>query len=225
MPEPEVQTRHQKQLAVMRGWLEGRRYYVALDALELVRQLEQGTRKDGLTPKFHHQLSVTRLLSTLVPHLQHPEETLAAAFLHDVIEDHGRVWTREELETRFGKVVADAVWRLSKKSHGLVKDYERYFADMAECPIASIVKLADRAHNLQTMPGVFTIEKQRAYLAEVNQWFFPMIRQARRRFPRQYPAYENLKILLRCQCGLIQIMVTSVEGSPAQDGPGAGKPQ
>jgi len=199
----EVEARHVKQLAVMRGWLEGRGYFLAADALELVRSMEQGLRKDGQTPKFHHQLSIARLVSTL-SHVLHTELTIAACFLHDLLEDHGDRWTREMIEARFGRTLADAVWRLSKKSNGMVKSYENYFAEMTACPIASIVKLADRAHNLQTMPGVFTLEKQQQYLVEVETWFYPMIRQARRNFPHQYPAYENLKILLRSQCRLIQ---------------------
>jgi (p)ppGpp synthase/HD superfamily hydrolase len=202
----DIETRHIKQLAVMRGWLDGRGYFKAADALEFVRQMEQGTRKDGQTPKFHHQLSIARLITTLVPHLTYPEETITAAFLHDVLEDHSDVVTREYLESRFGKLVADAVWKLSKKIGGLSKSYDLYFAEMATCPIASLVKLADRAHNVQTMVGVFTIEKQKSYLKEVDNYFFPMCKTARRSFPRQYGAYENLKILLRCQSGLIRHM-------------------
>lgn len=203
---PEVVQRHVKQLAVMRGWLNGKGYYKAADALEFVRGLEHGTRKDGVTPKFHHQLSIARLVSTLEPHLALPEETITAAFLHDVLEDHYDIVSREMLESRFGKAVADAVWRLSKKVGGLTKTYDTYFAEMATCPIASIVKLADRAHNVQTMVGVFTVEKQKKYVAEVDAYFFPMCRMARRAFPRQYGAYENLKILLRCQTALIRHM-------------------
>lgn len=199
----EIEDRHKKQLSTMRGWLEGKGYYKAAEALELVRKLEQGFRKDGQTPLFHHQLSVARLITTLVPHLEYPEETITAAFLHDLLEDHGDIWTQAKVEAKFGALVASAVWCLSKKSNGLTKTYDLYFAEMARCPIASIVKLADRAHNLQTMPGVFTLEKQVTYLAEVEKWFYPMIRDARHEYPRQYPAYENLKLFLRCQCRLI----------------------
>lgn len=69
-----MKERHTKQLAVMRGWLEGRSFFSAARAMELVRNMEQGTRKDGKTPKFHHQLSVARLLATLLPHF--PYENL-----------------------------------------------------------------------------------------------------------------------------------------------------
>lgn len=199
MPSSDIQARHLKQLAVMRGFLEGRQFYMAAEALELVRGTEQGTRKDQVTPKLHHQLSVGRLVTTLLPHLLHPEETLAAAFLHDLLEDHGDQWTQEQIAGRFGSVTANAVWALSKKSDGLTKSPEMYYGRLAECPIGSVVKLADRAHNIQTMHGVFDAAKQRAYIGEVDQFYFPMIRAARRRFPRQYGAYENIKILLRCQ--------------------------
>lgn len=203
----EIENRYRKQLSVMRGWLEGRRYFKAFDAMELARSLESGTRKDGITPKFHHQLSVTRLVTTLAPHLLYPEETIAAAFLHDTVEDHGDQINVDVLRDRFGPDISKAVWTLSKKTYGLSKTYEVYFQGLAECPIGSIVKLADRAHNIQTMPGVFSPEKQRAYLDELNQWFFPMVKTARRRYPQQYGAYENLKILLRCQMSLIEQML------------------
>ena len=200
----EVEVRHKKQLSTMRGYLEGKGFFQAARALEIVRSLEKGNRKDGKTPKLHHQLSVTRLITTLLPHLQYPEETITVAFLHDVIEDHSEVWDQAKLEKEFGSLVAQAVWSLSKKTTGLTKSYDSYFEGMSNCPIASVVKLADRAHNIQTMVGVFSLSKQVSYLEEVGTWFFPMIRTARRQFPSQYPAYENLKILLRCQCHLIQ---------------------
>jgi len=199
-----IQERHKKQLAVMRGWLEGRGYYTAAKALEVVRRTAEGLRKDGVTPAFHHQLSVARLVTTLTPHLMYPEETVASAFLHDLLEDHGDEWTREMLEAEFGKLIADAVWCLSKKSNGMSKSHELYYGELAKCPIGSVVKCADRAHNLQTMQGVFSKAKQLEYLKEVDEYFYPMIRAARRNFPRQYSALENLKIILRCQHRLIQ---------------------
>ena len=195
---------HRKHLAVMRGWLDGRRYYQAAEALEWSRRLEQGTRKDGETPRFDHQLSIARLILTLEPHLLYPEETMTVCFLHDEIEDHGDVASRQEIERRFAGRVAEATWRMSKKGRGFTKTLELYFAELAEDPIASVVKPADRIHNVQTMPGVFSPAKQQTYLQEVDEWFFPLIKNARRNFPRQFPAYENLRIILRCQYDLLK---------------------
>lgn len=206
--DPTVAERHRKQLAVMRGYLEGRRYWKAMEALQIVRDLSDGVRKDGVTPKFHHQLSVTRLLTTLEPFFIYPEETIAAGLLHDEMEDNGDKCTRESLEAQFGKRIADAVWTLSKKSNGMVKSSESYYKALGKCPIASLVKLADRNHNIQTMEGVFSKEKQLAYIGEVETYFYPMIKEARHAFPSQYGAYENLKITLRCQCRLIRYFQT-----------------
>jgi len=91
---------------------------------------------------------------------------------------------------------------------------------LSQCPIASLVKIADRAHNLQTMQGVFTPEKQQAYCKEVGTWFFPLIRKARRNFPRQYGAYENIKILLRCQVAFVEALHQVCEGSESDLGYG-----
>ena len=215
--ESDVLERHRKQLAVMRGWLEGKQFFLAAEALETVRNLELGFRKDGRTPKFHHQLSVARLVSTLTPHLLYPEEAVAVAFLHDILEDHGDIWNHQALSAKFGQRVADAVWRLTKKSQGLTKSQDSYFTEMAQCPIASIVKLADRSHNLQTMQGVFDLRKQEEYAREVEELFYPMIKTARRSYPKQYGAYENLKILMRCQVRLIEqnLQVERLRQTPA----------
>lgn len=199
-----VGERHRKQLSAMRAYLHGRRYWKAMEALQIVMDISEGYRKDSITPKFHHQLSVTRLLTTLESSFIYPEDTLVAAFLHDHLEDHGDICTREMIETQFGKRVADAVWTLSKKSNGMSKTNESYYTAIGKCPVSSLVKLSDRAHNIITMDGVFTPEKQLAYIGEVEEWYFPMIKEARHAFPQQYGCYENLKIILRVQLKLIR---------------------
>ena len=199
----DIEDEHKRHLIAMRGMLQGLGYFVALDALELIRLLESGFRKDGKTPRFDHQLSIARILCTLLPHLLYPEEVIACCFLHDLLEDHPE-WTFELLEARFGRRIANAVWALSKKSNGMVKTPERYYGDLANCPIASLVKVGDRIHNQLTMKGVFTPEKQQAYLKETEEHIFPMIRTARRQFPKQFPAYENLKYFLRVEEALLK---------------------
>lgn len=202
----EIQLRHQKQLAVMRGFLEGKEWYSALKAMEIVRNLEVGTRKDGQTPKFQHQLAIVRLLTTLYPHYIFPEETITAGFLHDILEDHSSSFSQHDLELEFSPLVAEAVEALTKKSPGRTKTKEFYFQEISNNPIASIGKCVDRAHNLQTMQGVFSPQKQLDYVQEVEDYFFPMIRYARRKYPQQYQAYENLRIILRNQTHLIKLL-------------------
>jgi hypothetical protein len=63
--------------------------------------------------------------------------------------------------------------------------------------------------------GVFTPAKQALYIQEVEEHYYPMIKKARRAFGSQRPAYENLKIMLRSQCHLIEATLeASAEPSP-----------
>ena len=139
MPDkPPVSERHVKQLAKLERALHLRGWALALDALDLARELEAGKlRKDGKTPKFHHHVSVARLVYTLAPHLQFPERTVAAAFLHDLLEDHGDI-IHADLDDRFGTTLANDVELLTKKTMGLAKTYEVYFEGMATSPVASV---------------------------------------------------------------------------------------
>lgn len=205
-PPHEIQARHQKHLVYVRGWLNERGYFNALRALELIIEIEVGFRKDEVTPKAHHQISVTRLVMLLAHCYRNPELYIIVALLHDLYEDHGIRFPLEVIREMFGDEVAYHVEKLSKKGPGFSKDYENYFKSLAEDEVGSVVKPADRIHNLQSMVGVFSPEKQIEYAEEVEQWFFPLLRDARHRFPHLGDAYETLKMMLRSQVELIYII-------------------
>jgi (p)ppGpp synthase/HD superfamily hydrolase len=199
-------SRYHKLRLHLRGWLQGRaeendEFYIPLRALDFAEQYHTGVRKNGVTPEFQHQLEIALYLSTLVRSLDSPAQTIAAAILHDVMEDYDV--PAETIQAEFGMVVYDAVWALTKKYQGQTKDIKAYFAAIALNAIASAVKGADRVNNLQSMLGVFTIEKQRSYAQEVRDYFLPMLKLARRRFPSQQPVYENIKLMLVSQLEML----------------------
>lgn len=193
---------HQKAFISIRYFLIGAKMYLALDALEFASKFHTGTRKDGTTPEFSHQIMIAQYVRTLINHLTYPEETLAAIFLHDTPEDAdvGHL----EIQSRFGEVVGKPVQLLTKKHRGTKKPIDVYYQDIATNEISSIAKGGDRIHNIQSMIGVFSPEKQREYIAETTQHVLPMLKEARRRFPRQEPAYENEKFVLKSQIALTQ---------------------
>lgn len=191
-----------KSRVAIRYWLLGRGYLRSVQAMDLAAHYHVGFRKDLVTPEFSHPVAVVNYLRTLEPSLRHPDATFAAGFLHDVPEDHGL--SLHAIEAEFGPEIREAVWRLTKVFQGDVKVSTHYFDAIAQDPIASIVKGADRVHNQQTMPGVFTAAKQREYIAESLSHIIPMIKVARRHFPDQEPAYENIKHLLRSQIALLE---------------------
>lgn len=194
-----------KRKIALRYWLLGKEYFLASKALDYGAKHHKGKRKDGVTPEFDHQVWIAHFVRSLLPNLLHKEETLATVFLHDVPEDFGVAY--EEIEKLSGPLVSAAVRKLTKKWRGETYDKKALFEAMATCPIASIVKAADRVHNLKTMVGVFTVEKQKAYIAETYDYFFPMIKAARRNFPEQELAYENLKHMLLTQVETIEAML------------------
>lgn len=194
-------TQFEKLEISLRYFLLGREYYDAARALEFAKQYHTGVRKDGVTPEIQHQIEIVHFLRTLLPSFIHPQEVLIAGFLHDTCEDYPEV-TSDIIEKNFGRRVAHSVGLLDKNG----KEPSYYFEQIGNDEIASIVKGADRIHNLQSMIGVFTSEKQIRYVLEVNQHFLPMLKRARRKFPQQEAAYENIKHLLNSQLELISAL-------------------
>lgn len=216
---------HKKRLLVLRHLFVGAAFYEALSALEFASQHHIGMRKDGVTPEFDHQVQIALHAFTL-PDLIHREATMATIMLHDVSEDYDvsppeikKLFRSHE----FGGMVSDAVLLVTKKFRGkscfevedsgllegrraddLLPTETEFFARMALNPIASIAKLCDRVHNLQSMVGVFSKEKQADYVDDVERQFLPMLKIAKRRHPRQTLAYENLKWTLTSQVDLIK---------------------
>lgn len=186
-------------------------YLRALDALEYAASLHVGLRKDGVTPAFQHQLEIAQYIRSISRYLRYPAQTLAATFLHDVAEDFNIGF--EELAQRFGPEIAGAVALLTKKHRGLKIPPEEYFRKMAACAIASVIKGADRINNLQSMLGVFSLQKQKAYCAEVEVYFLPMLKAARREFMDQEPVYENLKLMMRSQLELLRATHQALEAA------------
>ena len=199
--------RYQRLFIAMRYWLLGisqneKEYLVALRALEYAKNIHIGFRKDGKTPEFQHQIEIAHYLRTIYQGLKYPGATLAVAFLHDVPEDYDISY--EEIEDLFGRQVREAVELLTKKYKGEKKTLEVYFESMARCPIASIVKGADRINNHQTMHPVFSLEKQKSYMLETKEFIMPMLKKARHIHVEQESIYENIKFSLSSQMVLIE---------------------
>ncbi len=184
----------------IRYWLYGKEYYKSLEAMNFAARYHTGIRKDKITPEFHHQISIASYLRTL-PSLKFQEEVLAVAFLHDVVEDYDV--PLKTIEVEFGEQIATAVKLLTKTD----KHMDIYFNNISSCPIASIVKGADRIHNVQTMVDVFTFEKQTRYIQECTTLILPMLKSARYNFASQEPAYENIKMVLESQIELINKII------------------
>lgn len=197
--------RFAKQRIALRYWLAGAECFTALEAFEFAAEYHRGSRKDGRTPEFAHQVAIASHVRTLLPHLDHPEATLCVALLHDVREDYDV--PDSAIRNRFGEVVAAGTDALTKTFMGRDREPDSVFAAIAADPCASVVKAADRVNNQLTALGVFSSAKLQSYIDETVQRFFPMLRDARRAHPSQEAAYENLKLVLEAQVEALSAVV------------------
>lgn len=126
-------------------------------------------------PYITHPLEVARLLTTI----QADPATLAAALLHDVLED--TPVTVEDLRAHFGATIAALVegvtnlHRLDFTSNQeeQARNLRKMFLAMAEDIRVLILKLADRLHNLLTLDPL-PPERQRAIAQETLHIYAPL---------------------------------------------------
>ncbi|HKQ50440.1 MAG TPA: HD domain-containing protein [Phycisphaerae bacterium] len=91
---------------------------------------------------------------------------LAAAYLHDVLEDTDI--SRETLHREFGQIVTGLVDELTNKHPSKTPFHQKHAALLSKAPCmsdsAKVIKLADRLHNLTEMGSAWPFEKQNRYL-------------------------------------------------------------
>ena len=121
-----------------------------------------------------HPLAVANILSEM--HMD--EQSIAAAVLHDVLEDTGT--TKSDLVSEFGGEVAhivDGVSKLGKmfRTHeqAQAENFQKMAIAMANDLRVILVKLADRLHNMRTI-GVMPLDKRRRISRETLDFYAPI---------------------------------------------------
>jgi|LSQX01.1.fsa_nt_gb GTP pyrophosphokinase len=147
------------------------------EAYEMAKKYHEGQMRKSGEDYIHHLLEVGYILAKL----QAGPATIAAGFLHDVVEDTDA--TFEEVQSKFGEDVSKIVESLTKiqrmkLSHRDYEDFEaedhrKIFLGMAKDVRVIIIKLADRLHNMRTLSSLPN-NRQIALSRETLEVFVPI---------------------------------------------------
>jgi GTP diphosphokinase / guanosine-3',5'-bis(diphosphate) 3'-diphosphatase len=147
------------------------------DALTFSYQHHLGYFRKSGEPYFNHPMAVAEILIRDFK-LNNPE-LLAAAFLHDLVEDVPTV-TLLDIETNFGKTVAELVdgctkLSLQKFDRATQSDltHSKIFVSASRHLGVLLIKLADRLHNMRTLASL-PVSKRRRIAQETLKIYAPL---------------------------------------------------
>lgn len=148
---------------------------LVIRAFDFARKAHEGQFRDSGEPFYIHPLEVAKILVDL----ELDETFIAAALLHDVVED--TAVTLEEIAAEFGEEITqlvNGVTKLSKinfksKEEHQAENLRKMFLAMAKDIRVILIKLADRLHNMRTLRYT-TPEKQKRKAEETLEIYAPL---------------------------------------------------
>ena len=166
----------------LRGLLAKLKHYLPPEQLDVIRRAYEfgakahlGQMRKSGERYISHPVAVASILADL--HLDY--ESIAAAILHDVIEDTGI--DKATLSEEFGNEIAELVDGVSKldqiqfksKAEAKAESLRKMMLAMAQDIRVILLKLADRLHNMRTL-GSMPAEKRRRIARETLEIYAPI---------------------------------------------------
>ena len=146
-----------------------------MSAYSYAEQMHSGQKRASGEPYFTHPCAVAEILIDLG--LDTP--SVAAAFLHDVVEDTAA--TDKDIQRIFGKEImslVDGVTKLDKIRYVTheeedAENFRKIFVAMANDVRVIIIKLADRLHNMRSL-NFLSNERQQRMAKETLEIYCPL---------------------------------------------------
>ncbi len=148
---------------------------IVLKAYEYAKEAHANQKRASGEPYFIHPCAVADILMELGL----DAATIAAALLHDVIEDTES--TAEDIQREFGDEVLDLVSGVTKlekivfksKEDAEAENFRKIFVAMAKDVRVIIIKLADRLHNMRSL-NFLSHERQQRMASETLDIYAPL---------------------------------------------------
>ena len=146
------------------------------NAHDIAVKMHEGQFRKSGDPYVQHPIEVAYILANL----HTGPNTIAAALVHDVLED--TEMSKEQMEELLGKDVVsivDGVTKISKLKYmtadkALAKDHQKILLAMANDMRVILVKIADRLHNMRTLEFHSNKEKQIKIAKETIELYAPL---------------------------------------------------
>jgi len=197
-------------------------------------QAHAGQRRASGESYISHPIEVARILAGM--HMD--EKAIAAAILHDVIEDTPTA--KEQLAKGFGKEVAELVDGVSKlarvslpdKAEAQAESFRKMLMAMTKDIRVILIKLADRLHNMRTL-GAMRADKRRRIARETLEIYAPIASRLgmhtlkheledlsfKAMYPKRYDALEKaVKRSRGNRKGIMKKIETAIHKRLRQDG-------
>lgn len=192
-----------KELLWIKGWAQGKGFYNLINAISLADEYHRGQKRAGGEDYIVHP---SRVCKMLLNHGIENEDILAAAILHDVLED-----TRCDYDTLVNSTneeIASLVGVLTKN-----KDITKkvYLSGICSDWRTSIIKLSDRVHNLSTMTKAWSIDKIRNYIRDTEEHIIPVANKGIVNYPKISNLFYSFKLQLEILTENISNLLDKVE--------------
>lgn len=169
---------------------------MSIYAMDIVKDemcKERGFKRQDGSDYYIHCLEVT---NTLLSFCVKDEDVICAALLHDIIEDV-KGYTKITIEKMFNEHVAELVSYVTKEhnmDYHIHENMVAYLEKIKTSQNASIIKTADRMHNMMSLEQKTFIQRYNKAL-QTEKYYLPFFRECRYLYPR----YENLFYMARAQ--------------------------
>lgn len=160
----------------LKSYLPDADFGIVEKAYQVAKEAHSGQQRASGEEFLEHPLSVAKILTSL----KMSETMIAAALLHDVVEDTGM--SLEDIQKEFGSEIATLVEGLTKiesfdlsltQKSRYIENIRKFLISLSKDIRVVIIKFADRLHNLQTI-GYLEPEKQKRIALETIEVYAPL---------------------------------------------------